>query len=134
MTEQEVLDAIKKTIREQMQTFGYEIGDYDDNQALARIGSACSSTALILIGITGGYNQKTARLYRFLDGMRERGLLIKEGGAGYMCKWWPVGFAAELRGDLPGSEEQDTFACNRCKDWGTIDTENGGSDCPECAQ
>ncbi|MFG3398666.1 hypothetical protein ACQKEK_02480 [Pseudomonas sp. NPDC077408] len=100
MTEQEVLAVIKRNIREQMNTYGYDIAGRTDQEALERFGSACSSTALILIAITGGYHQKTARLYRFLEGMRERGLLMKQSLSGGQCKWWPVGFADELR-DTP---------------------------------
>jgi len=100
MSEQELLAAIKQLIREQMNTYGYAIEGRSDEEALDRFGSACSNTALILIAITGGYNQKTAKLYRFLDGMRGRGLLLKNGFSGGMCTWWPAGFADELR-DAP---------------------------------
>ena len=98
MSNNDLIRMIKSCIRSHMGTFGLEIHDMTDLQAMARLGSGSTTVALKIEfdHCTGG-RVKTARLRKALDAMHFKGLLLKSSGIGHMNTYWPVGFADEIR-------------------------------------
>jgi len=100
MSNLELIELIKDSVRSHMVIYSHSIGDMSDSEAMRRLGAGCSTGMLkteLEHRLRGSINAE--KLRNALDSLYKKGALLKISAIGGMNTYWPVGFADELRGE-----------------------------------